>query len=341
MSYEYDFLIFIGRLAPPHIGHIKVIQEALKRASRVGIILGSCGGPRSLRNPFTADERSDMIFGAFAGQDQLRIDFVEAYDHAYNDDAWIEQIQHLVKDLTWKYETGKPLKIGLIGHAKDHTSYYLKLFPQWGSVNVPQEVIYSSTNIRTDYFTANAVIHHHIVPKSTSDFLQKFCTTQAFKELVAEQTYVTKYRASWAGSPYPPVFVTADAVVTQSGHVLLIRRKASPGRGLLAIPGGFLDPNETILQGAIRELYEETKIKIKPEDLPTPKVRVYDNPHRSERGRVITHAHHFALPPTLELPKVKGGSDANKAFWTPMANLDPKDFFEDHYGILMSILELN
>jgi bifunctional NMN adenylyltransferase/nudix hydrolase len=73
---------------------------------------------------------------------------------------------------------------------------------------------------------------------------------------------IEKYKESWKAAPFPPTFVTVDAVVVQSGHVLLVKRKAMPGAGLWALPGGFLNQEETLLDGAIRELKEETKIKV-------------------------------------------------------------------------------
>ena len=58
--------------------------------------------------------------------------------------------------------------------------------------------------------------------------------------LVEEQAYIKRYKDIWADAPYAPTFVTTDAVVIQSGHVLLVKRRTAPGKGLWALPGGFL-----------------------------------------------------------------------------------------------------
>ena len=76
--------------------------------------------------------------------------------------------------------------------------------------------------------------------------------------LAAEWQALARGRAQWAGSPYPPVFVTVDAVIRCQGRVLLIRRGQAPGLGLLAVPGGFLEQRDTVYQSAVRELEEET-----------------------------------------------------------------------------------
>jgi bifunctional NMN adenylyltransferase/nudix hydrolase len=131
--------------------------------------------------------------------------------------------------------------------------------------------------------------------------------------------------------------VTVDAVVVQSGHILMIRRRAEPGKGLLALPGGFLDAlsDKTLEDAMIRELREETCLKV-----PTPVLRgnivetkVFDAIQRSTRGRTITHAFHIKLP-NGELPKVKRGSDAASAKWIPISKVNPSECYEDHYEII-------
>ena len=128
-----------------------------------------------------------------------------------------------------------------------------------------------------------------------------------------------------------------DAVVIQSGHILMIRRRAEPGRGLLALPGGFLDANSdrTLEDAMIRELREETCLKV-----PGPvlrgnihEVKVFDAIERSTRGRTITHAFCIKLP-NGELPKVKSGTDAASAKWIPISKIDSSQCFEDHYEII-------
>ena len=156
----------------------------------------------------------------------------------------------------------------------------------------------------------------------------------------AEAEYLAKYPPAWFAPSYPPIFVTLGAVVVQSGHILLIERRARPGRGLWALPGGFLDPGETLEDACLRELREETRLKV-----PAPVLcgsirerRVFDAPHRPERGCAITRAYQIELAPALELPKVKGGDDARNAFWLPLAQLEPERLFEDHYLIIQAML---
>ena len=151
------------------------------------------------------------------------------------------------------------------------------------------------------------------------------------------------YRQAWSAAPYPPVFVTVDAVLRCQDHVLLIRRAHAPGKGQLAVPGGFIEQRETVWQSCLRELVEETHC-----DLPEVRMRaalqsvaVFDHPDRSQRGRTITHAHYFDLG-DAQFPNVQADDDALQVQWTRIDQLAgmEEEFFEDHFHMLDHFLGL-
>ena len=152
-----------------------------------------------------------------------------------------------------------------------------------------------------------------------------------------------RYREAWACAPYPPVFVTVDAVVRCAGHVLLVRRGQAPGKGLYAVPGGFIEQRETAYQSAVRELREETTLGLLEMSLrqQLKAVAVFDHPDRSQRGRTITHAHYFDLG-ERPLPEVRAGDDAAAAEWVPVGDLlELEDqFLDDHFHMLDHFLGL-
>ena len=342
MTYKYDLAVFIGRFEPFHVGHEAVIREGLSQANKMVVIVGSSGGPRSYRNPFTYEERVKMIKGAF-GADARRIITMPLEDTIYNDEKWVKDVQEAVqKAFVEAYGGWHPMaKVALIGHQKDNTSFYLKLFPQWASIPVQDQRNISATTIRESYFSNMQWIETDMLPDSTVEFLREFKKTDAFLNIVDEYTFVNRYKESWKVAPFPPTFVTVDAVVVQSGHVLLVQRGARPGKGQWALPGGFLNQDEKIVDAALRELREETKIKV-----PAPVLKgsivaskVFDDPHRSSRGRTITHAFLVHLPPG-ELPKVKGSDDAEKAKWVPLAEVKRSEMYEDHYDMILSMTDL-
>ena len=329
---KYDYLIFIGRFQPFHLGHESVVRKALQLSDKVIVLIGSAYQPRTVRNPWDFNERETFMRSVFSEEENRRILAFPLLDYTYNNQLWIKSVQQLVAGVVHNKIASKP-KIGLIGHQKDSTSDYLTQFPQWEREEVANYKNISSTEIRELYF--NNQEFSNSLNSNISILLEKFKTTKAYEQVANEFHFIKKYKSAWDNAPYAPMFITVDAVVVQSGHILLIERKAQPGRGLMALPGGFLGSDETLKSAVIRELREETRIKV-----PAPvlagsitKTQVFDDPYRSARGRTVTHAYLIELKGD-KLPKVKGGDDASKAFWVPFAEVKPELMFEDHFHII-------
>jgi len=342
---KYDYAVFIGRMSPPHMAHIEIIWQALQQAENVIILIGSANQPRTIKNPWTWREREDMIRACFDNEYQERLIFFGIND-MYSNQKWVRSVQDQI-DYVIRADQLAPTdkevveqKICLIGHKKDDSSFYLDMFPQYEFVGIDNIDDMHSTDIRSMMFESEQ-LERNKIPVSIVDYINAFMHSEHYFKLKEEYEFIQKYKQAWVKAPYAPTFVTVDAVVVQSGHVLLIRRRAAPGRGLWAIPGGFLNQDERIEDAAIRELREETKLKV-----PTPvlrgsvkDVKVFDKPDRSLRGRTITHAHYIELPPG-PLPKVKGSDDADKAKWIPLNTFQKMQdqMFEDHYIIIDSFV---
>lgn len=337
MTKKYDTLVLIGRFQPLHNAHLEIIERCTALTEQLIVIVGSANQPRTYKNPFTFDERARMIKNA-AGSLSLRIHVEPNVDTIYNDQAWAVRVQKIVNSHTLPKS-----QVGIIGHKKDESSFYLDMFPQWGFVNVDQIEPLGATDIRDLFFRrdANMRFIKGVVPESTFDFLSKFKETAEYEQVIREREFVENYKKQYASLPYPPIFSTADAVVIQSGHVLMIKRRSEPGRGLWALPGGYVNANtdKSVEDAAIRELREETGIKV-----PAPvlrgsivRSRVFDAIDRSPRGRIITHAFHIQLPDG-DLPKVKGSDDALRAKWIPIAEVRSEETFEDHFEIISHFL---
>ena len=333
MSKKYDAIVFIGRFQPLHNAHVEIIRKAGELAEKVIVVVGSANQPRTFKNPFSFEERETLLY-------QNCVNFVgsliveSTYDTIYNDDSWAVRVQNIVSQYTAKND-----KIAIIGHKKDETSFYLDMFPQWELIEIPSIGNLSASQIRLLYF--NKVNNHNcfsmFVSKLTIEFLLKFAETEEYQQIIREIEFIEKYKSQYSSFPYPPTFVTVDAIVVQSGHVLMIRRRAEPGKGLLALPGGFLDAlsDKSLETAMIRELREETCLKVPDKVLRgnIQEVKVFDAIERSTRGRTITHAFHIKLP-NGELPKVKHGSDAASAKWIPISKVNSSECYEDHYEII-------
>ena len=330
--------VFIGRFAPFHRGHFSVVEEAMKQFDELVIVIGSANAARSTRNPLTAHERMNIIHVSLPEEFRDRVRYAFVPDHMYNLDRWLASVQsavfnaiHSGRHLSDDYE------ISLIGHNKDHTSFYLDLFPQWESVAVDDVTGFNSTFIRNEYYKNSWIVAGNML---NDDVMQLFDTYMHphQERLSHDFAYEGSYEEAWGYGPH----ITCDAAVVQSGHILLIQRGSEYGHGLWALPGGFLDKNETIADGVIRELREETKIKVPEKVLrgSIVKKEVYDDPHRSNRSRIITNAYSIRLADGHGLPKIKGSDDAQDAKWVPLADVARQrdQMFEDHYDIIEDLV---
>jgi bifunctional NMN adenylyltransferase/nudix hydrolase len=340
--------VFIGRFQPFHYGHLFIIKQALKQVKYLTILVGSSSVPRSYFNPFTFEEREAMILSSLTEEEQARVFIQPLVDMTYNDGAWVRQVQSCATDAVYHFGLGdidKP-SVALVGHSKDGSSFYLKMFPQWAEIALPNHYDISATPIREKFFSREAFLEllediAPVVPAKVRDFMANFSYTADYNNMVEEYEYVQRYRKQFEGLSYPPIFQTVDAVVVQSGHILLVKRKSRPGKGLWALPGGFLNATERVQDAVYRELREETKIKV-PEAVlrgSTITSKLFDDVHRSARGRTLTHAFLIKLPDG-PLPRVKGADDAEKAKWVPISEVTRDVMFEDHHAIITNLTAL-
>lgn len=341
MTKKYDAIVFIGRFQPFHNAHLEIVKRAYELTDFVFIIVGSQNQPVTYKNPFQSNNYNTSDYFESLGYDIKSVQnnqdqeyLIRYQEDIYGDTLWCESIQKKVKE-----ELSFAEKIGIIGCNKDETSYYLKMFPQWDLIDVPYDQNLSATQIRELYFVDNPNMNFlkGVLPTNVYSYLNDEKNSEWHNHIVNERVFIETYKSQYSSLPYPPIFVTVDAVVFQSGHVLMIRRNAYPGKGLMALPGGFLDAHsdQCLEDAMIRELREETGLKV-----PSPVLRgsiknihVFDSINRSSRGRTITHAYNIVLPDG-ELPRVKGGSDADKAFWIPLSEVKSSECFEDHYRII-------
>ncbi|MDT3396149.1 NUDIX hydrolase [Streptomyces sp. B1866] len=122
---------------------------------------------------------------------------------------------------------------------------------------------------------------------------------------------------------------TADIVIVDTDRrVLLIERGWDPFAGRWALPGGHVDPGETSLAAAVRELEEETRVRVPAGNLR--QIGVWDTPGRDPRGRYVTVAYLAVVP--VGTPAA-AGDDARTAGWWPLDAL-PSHLAFDHADIL-------
>lgn len=344
---QADLCVFIGRFQPFHNGHLAVVNQALALGEKVLIVIGSANQPRDpFRNPFFASEREAMIRSCLTDEENSRLICRHIEDSDYNLGSWVTSIRKTVREVTGGQ---RGAKISLIGHSKDNSSFYINLFRQWGApIDVENYLGINATDFRDIYFgdlpqdDFDLIMRNAAIPAPVLAFLNTFRETEAYRDLVREYAFVQRYRRAWDAAPYAPTFVTTDACVIHAGHILLVQRKGYPGKGLWALPGGFLEQTETVETGTFRELKEETRIKVPLSVLKGSLVttRHFDAPFRSARGRTITFASLIVLSDTMEQPKVRAADDAADCKWWALEEVTRDMLMEDHHAIIKNLTAL-
>ncbi|MEL6520947.1 MAG: NUDIX domain-containing protein [Pseudomonadota bacterium] len=347
---KHKLAVFIGRFQPFHIGHLNVVKAVADQADSMLILVGSAYRPRSWKNPFTYNERKDFIAASVEGL-SLQVDTLPLVDTLYNDRAWATNVRTAVRlHLRSRGLDPEHTTIALTGFEKDKSSQYLRWFPEWEMIPAAPTRhdgrIVNATDLREAlFFPGTDPADEHFGPSQVATVRAWMAENEgAVKQVQAEALFVKEYRQRVAAAEkiygYPFPVNTADAVVIQSGHILMIKRQKEPGRGLWALPGGHIDSGETALEAVVRELYEEAGL-----DMPKGAMRsrlrhrqVFDHPERSERGWVRTEAFVFELQDREQMERVKSGSDAIDAKWVSITEITPDTIFEDHFDIIQALV---
>lgn len=382
MATKKDVTVYIGRFNPFHQGHAHVLEAALRTSKLTIILVGSSGQSRSLKNPFSFEERKRMIEDWIRSiwpnlpKDSGDYAILPLRDHPYNDNDWFAQVQGKVKDTITTHcrdegFNGRPTiltDVHITGSDRDDSTWYLHAFPQWKPALVPVfgGTTLNATEIRSALFDLDTGVRSAVgavsltrlltmLPQTTYRFLEAFIGSPEHTLLTQEFMANKAYKKAWSVAPYAPIFSTVDNVVIQSGHILVVERANFPGKGLWALPGGFVNQTERLIDAAIRELIEETGIKLASGNA-TIKIlkgsmrgkEIFDKPDRSSRGRTITTAFLFRLDDTQPLPRVSGQNvpdyesggqtivETARAFWLPISRAltETSNWFEDHHAIV-------
>ena len=345
----------IGRMQFMHNGHFNLIKSVLEHVDLLVVCLGSHAIAPDSRNPFSCVERVEHIKACFPNA-PIAFEFI--HDHPDSNQDWADEIALKVNQHQVSADA-----ITLFGNKKEDTGWYMDLFRAkgWNIVDCGMDSKLNGTNVRDrayceDRYPETPTEWKSDVPEALHEVFSTWLASDTGKTRGEEHVKECLYQLPYVQLPFPPIFHTVDAMVTCQGHVLVVKRGKLRGKGLFAMPGGFLNADERLFDGAIRELIEETAIDLTPETLKeywTGETLTLDNPNRSLIGRIVSEVFLFALPYDIcggDLPKVVGSDDAEAAIWLPIEKFKGnyyKDmdvlrmqFFEDHAYAIKSLLPI-
>lgn len=353
---DLDFAVFIGRMRPVHLAHMRIIEEALERAEKLIVLVGSANRPRSyVVSAFDYEEVLAMLtilYKHHIASGRLIVRPLD--DFIYDQDGWLAEtktvVERAVREVLPRERRGdtdiRDIKVGLAGFGKDASSYYLDMFPEWTSIQVGKSfALLSATAVREAYFQRIPQLSDFALDGRIVEYLRSFMHTDEFAYVVREREAIEKNIKDYGRGP----FNASDAVITWRDHVLLVNRDGKVGFGLDAFPGGMLECGETTLQCAFRELNEETRVlDLNPGFEQTLKrsmvaYRLFDDPRRDPRGHYMSHAYHFALPDDFDARalKMEPKSDARDVRLMPIADWGHRKAFLDHFAMLRTFVPIN
>jgi bifunctional NMN adenylyltransferase/nudix hydrolase len=308
--------IFIGRFQPVHQGHIHALGVAASQVQKLYILIGSANQCRSIKNPWSFQERKQMLQLRLHAERITNYEILPINDYRYSDTQWMSDVRATIEH----YTMGSPI---LFGHMKEGNDY-LKWFPELKFKSIEAQYQINATMIREEMFKNDDPLMPETV-RGDYAFYQK--EKQLFKDY-----------------PFPETlnFNCSDAILECQGHILLIQRKFSPGRGAWALPGGFRNQRETFLDCAIRELIEETNVRVPEKVLrgSIVKTELFDNPNRSFGIPRNTMAVYMRISPNPDnsLPRANGADDAALCKWVPLTDaLNNIEMYDDHKDIVSKV----
>lgn len=308
--------IFIGRFQPVHQGHIHALGIAASQVDKLYILVGSSNQCRSIRNPWTYEERHFMLRQKLRTANVTNFEVIPLNDYRYADSQWMSDVRATIEH----YEMGSPI---LFGHMKDGNDY-LKWFPELKFKSIEAQYKINATSIRKRMFE--------------TDDAEMPLTVQG------DYAFYKKENELFKNYPFPETlnFNCSDAILECQGHVLLIQRKYAPGAGAWALPGGFRNQRETFLDCAIRELQEETNVRVPEKVLrgSIVKTELFDDPSRSFGIPRNTLAVYMRISPNPDgsLPRANGADDAALCKWIPLADaLNNIEMYDDHKDIISKV----
>ncbi|CAB4134210.1 NUDIX hydrolase domain containing protein [uncultured Caudovirales phage] len=314
MTKYVTFVIGRFQVPSPHAGHMHLVQEAINLGTKTYILLGSANRPRSVKNPFLYEERAEMFKKLFP-----EVSVYPLNDHKYSDPQWMADVAATVNHAMQNHPNCKPM---LVGSFKDGNDY-LRWFPQFANHNVEPKFDVDGTRVRAAL--------KHTLPQSVQDDINYFADeAMLFKDYPYEGHLNIN---------------CADAVVECMGHILLIERGRAPGAGTWALPGGHKQTNETFLECALRELVEETNLRV-PEKVLRGSIestRLFDSPTRGCGQPKSTLAVHIKIQPDADgkFPRANGMDDAKEAKWVSIYDaLNKLRLYDDHGDIISAMTKV-
>ncbi len=256
--------LFIGRFQPPHKGHINFIEKISKNFDEVIIGIGSSNKAYTFDNPFTVKEREEMFNESLKIKNYVIVPIPDIHNYR----EWVKHVEKLVPRFDVVFSGNKIVK-----NLFENAGYKV--------VEIKKKEKFSATTIREAMLAGRPWKKY--VCSGVAKIIEKIGGVERIKRLY-----------------YSSPSIAVDVIIEMDGGLVLIERKNYPYGW--AIPGGLVNYGEKVEEAAIREIKEETNLKIKSLKL----FGVYSDPKRDPRRHVIS----LVYITKVDRGKIKAGDDA-------------------------------
>lgn len=357
---KFDTLVYIGRFQPFHNSHLQTIEIASKLAEKVLVIVGSSFAPRTVKNPFTYFERYNMIFNSVEHSTEFdrtcELIIAGCEDVVYDDGKWVKNIKDKVASHANK-------NIGIIGHNKDDSSFYLNLFNEWEFYPIERLSNINATDIRNIFLDIRNIRQHRgknwfgsvdhefltsNLPKPVYEAIEYFINGKYntipkddYENLKNLFIFIEDFKDNHYNQP---LFLTSHFLIISGDSVLLQKNSLHEcyHDNLFMLPGDWLiaDKDKSIVHASVRHLsnyfgknFEKLLKKFDSH-------AVFDKINRSELGRFIAHIHKIEISPE-QMVEFTFPIDNHLNFkWVKVDDLERELFFEDFYDIIIKMIEI-
>ena len=273
--------VYGGSFNPVHNGHLKIMKKILSRKLVDKIWIVPCKSHAFDKQLAPVEDRIKMITLAIDRMKDVKIDYSEI------DCPGKSYTSKTLRKFNSQYVHKFYFIAGADLLPTMHEWYDFEYIRKTPLIVVDRE---GSSQLRDD-MTIDTVIDKLSIVSST-DIRERFANGESIKGLVPRvvEQYIIQNGVYKGSMDYDNPAATASLIVPMKEGILWVKRKHSPFKGYWALPGGYLETGkEDLSQAAARELFEETSLIARPEDMEL--LAVNSSPKRDPRGHVIDHVY--------------------------------------------------
>ena len=337
---QYKVAVIPARMQMFTKAHEQLIIEAGKLADKVFVALGSTNVASSIKNPFDYTFRC-IVVSKWLSKNYDKFDEYTTVECINVPDTpelsdWLGLLNRNVNSQCGGYINHND--VVLVGSLKDNDGTMRKYWADWlgwGCHNVKpyemNEILINASDVRKSFYRDEYI--GNLIPESCIDIYTQFKYTNDYARLCDEWAEIEYNKSKYGDGPH----LTGDALIfklSETPKVLLITRGGKVGNGLLAMPGGYLDPGETFNETIIRECKEEINVDLSKQLVKHQ--RILDNPSRDLRGRIISVANVYYMSESHAYEmEFKAGDDALSYDWYKLEDIKENACFADHYHVIV------